>query len=358
MKILLKASRLLILALSALYTLSLLAWRALSWLNAPKLLTGSWPWQLAEMIGAWLYLPLGLLLILSTALRNGRAGAVLAVPLLIFLADYGALYLPRWLRPQPLSAQQALDNGSGLPLRVMSWNALANNTNVDAFVASVDELKPDVIAIQESGTILSAALPERLDGRFPYQEHYPTGTPAGMSILSRYPFLNAQAPQFRRDRESCNCQQVTLDFEGRPVVLINAHPWPAHFQLRWRGRFPLVTDFNARSQNRMFNHILARVEAIQASDTPLLLVGDFNTTEGQYNYRRLRRRLSDAFASAGAGPGFTWPHQLRISGVMLPPLLRIDHIYYSDAWLARRTFPGNIEGSDHRYVVADLVLKK
>ncbi len=355
---LLKISRLAILALSTFYALGLLAWRALSWLNAPKLLTTSWPWRLLEMIGVWIYLPLGLLLILTAGLRSGRAGAVLAVPLLLFLVDYGALYLPPSLRFQPRAAQRILASDGGAPLRIMSWNAQSDNTNVDGLVATLERLEPDVVAIQESGLILSASLPERVGERYPYQEHYPTGKASGMAILSRYPFLDAQPPHFREDRESCNCQQVTLDFHGRPVTLISAHPWPGNFSLRWFGPVPLVANFNPNSQNRMFRHILDRVDAQQASGVPLLLVGDFNTTEGQYNYRRLRQRLNDAFASAGSGPGFTWPHQVRISGVTLPPLLRIDHIYHGDGWLVRRAFVGNIAGSDHRFVVADLVLEE
>ena len=357
MKFFLQTGRLAVLTLSALYGLGLLAWRALSWLNAPRLLTNSGPWRLLAMIGVWIYLPLGLLLIVSAALRSGRAGALLVGPLLLFLADYGALYLPRTWRPQPRVAQRALDNHSGTPLRVMSWNAQSDNANVDALVSALERLRPDVVAIQESGIVLSTTLPTRVGERYPYQEHYPTGKASGMAILSRYPLLDAQRPHFRSDRESCNCQQVTLDLNGRPVTLISAHPWPANFQLRWRGPIPIVLGFNPRSQNRMFKHILARVEATQRLGMPLLLVGDFNTTEGQPNYRRLRQRLGDAFASAGVGPGFTWPHQVRINGMMLPPLLRIDHIYYSNAWLVRRAFPGNIAGSDHRYVVADLVLQ-
>ena len=354
----LKISRLAILALSTFYSLGLLAWRALSWLNAPKLLTTSWPSRLLEMIGVWIYLPLGALLILSAALRSGRAGAVLAVPLLLFLVDYGALYLSSSLRSQPRTAQRVLVANQGTPLRVMSWNAQSDNTNVDGLVATLEALRPDVVAIQESGLVLSASLPERVGERYPYQEHHPTGKASGMAILSRHPFLDAQPPHFRDDRESCNCQQVTLDFHGRPVTLISAHPWPGDFSLRWFGPVPVVANFNPNSQNRMFRHILDRVDTQQASGVPLLLVGDFNTTEGQYNYRRLRQRLDDAFASAGVGPGFTWPHQVQVSGVMLPPLLRIDHIYHGDAWLPRRAWVGEIEGSDHRYVVADLVLKE
>jgi endonuclease/exonuclease/phosphatase family metal-dependent hydrolase len=68
-------------------------------------------------------------------------------------------------------------------------------------------------------------------------------------------------------------------------------------------------------------------------------------------------RLHDAFREAGSGMGFTFPASIRSTIRSLPPLLRIDYVWYSDQFSIRRvSVAGDSGTSDHHPVVARLVL--
>nr|WP_309744009.1 MULTISPECIES: hypothetical protein [unclassified Chamaesiphon] len=63
--------------------------------------------------------------------------------------------------------------------------------------------------------------------------------------------------------------------------------------------------------------------------------------------------MNNAFQIAGWGMGMTFP----IAPPVAIPLVRIDHIFYSNHWHARSAWTKAGIGSDHQYLVADLQLK-
>jgi endonuclease/exonuclease/phosphatase (EEP) superfamily protein YafD len=81
-----------------------------------------------------------------------------------------------------------------------------------------------------------------------------------------------------------------------------------------------------------------------------LLVGDFNVGDRHYLYRRLRAGLGDAHRDAGWGLGLTWSLQNRV------PFARIDYVLHDESWGTRSISRQAIPGSDHRALVAELVL--
>lgn len=233
-------------------------------------------------------------------------------------------------------------------LRVMTWNAHFLNKNSDAFFATVAAEQPDLVAIQELGVPLAEAINAELRERYPFQALYPVKTPAGMGILSRYPFVLTTPPDFS-ESSGCNCQIVTLDVAGQTITLINTHPWPPKTGLTGGSTF----EFNTKIQDRLFDQMVARID--QAT-SPLLVMGDLNTMPFQRNYWRLRQRLQDAYIASGVGLAATFPVKRNAQSWLGQPLLRIDYIFYDQAWQSRQTWGGAIAGSDHRYVMADLVL--
>lgn len=239
--------------------------------------------------------------------------------------------------------------GDGQPsLRVMTWNAHFLNKNSAAFFATVAAEQPDLIAIQELGAPLAEAISTQLRERFPYQELYPARSPAGMAILSRYPFVTTTPPDFS-PVSGCNCHLVTIDLAGQVITLINTHPWPPKTGLTGGGTF----EFDTTNQDQIFDQLLRRIE--QAA-SPLLVVGDLNTMPIQANYRRMTQVLQDAYVTSGVGPASTFPVARNNQSWLRQPLLRIDYIFYDQAWQGQKTWVGTIAGSDHRYVMADLVL--
>jgi endonuclease/exonuclease/phosphatase (EEP) superfamily protein YafD len=85
-----------------------------------------------------------------------------------------------------------------------------------------------------------------------------------------------------------------------------------------------------------------------------ILAGDFNATLDHAELRRLLDSgYEDAAAEVGAGLRATWPH-----GRRLPPPVAIDHVL-ADARCGVREFSVHpIPGTDHRAVVAELVLPR
>lgn len=328
---------LLIMAYALLIALLQVLWRT------PAL--GIWWVQLLNVFGLWLYLPLPLCLLLSIVARPRAARLLLAVPLVCFGWEYGALFIPK----------QA--SAAGTPLRVMSWNILYRNQDIDAIARLIRQHHPDVVALQELGESQAAALQPLLEGEYPYQALDPGGT-AGLGVWSRHPIMQRTPAEDRRT--GCSCQRLVLEVQGRPIRLVNAHPVTPQFGWRpWLApggivRIPLPRGFSTGQQEPALDALVA--EAGTGGD-PLIMVGDFNTSDRQPNYWRLRRYLKDAYREAGIGFGLTFPNgNWKVGPYDGPALLRIDYILHSAELAATRAYTAAMPSSDHRAIIADLSL--
>jgi endonuclease/exonuclease/phosphatase (EEP) superfamily protein YafD len=79
---------------------------------------------------------------------------------------------------------------------------------------------------------------------------------------------------------------------------------------------------------------------------PVILAGDFNTTDDSPIFRQAFPDLKDAFSAAGFGFGTTY--------VKHRTWLRIDHILFDSSWECRRCYTSQDVGSGHRAVLAEL----
>jgi endonuclease/exonuclease/phosphatase (EEP) superfamily protein YafD len=134
---------------------------------------------------------------------------------------------------------------------------------------------------------------------------------------------------------SCHCVVVRVAPPRGPVTLLAAHPWPPGIG---------VTGLDTSEVAHTIDVIMRTASKTHAS----LIVGDFNTSDRNYLYRRLRSRYGDSFRDAGAGPGFTYVRK-RL------PLIRIDYVFHSHGWATVSAKTGVMPGSDHRYLSATLV---
>lgn len=165
-------------------------------------------------------------------------------------------------------------------------------------------------------------------------EHY------GNAILSRYPLnfrrgvkLAGRPPFFcREDRAAI---EVNIETDLGNIHIINTH-----LGLGLRERFlqaQLLTS--------------AEWRAAIASDTPFILVGDFNSLPGSRPYRTLNRHLHDVRELIPtAGPVPTFPTRF--------PLLAVDHIFINEAIqplsvIVHRSSLARI-ASDHFPLIAEL----
>lgn len=323
------------------YVVVWLLWRASLYTNLRE---HYWQIEVASVFAAWLYLPVLVLLAAALVTRTKLGLVLLAAPVLIFAADYGGQFTPN---PRAVLADVPGHHG----LQVMTWNAGMSGDGAGELRALLRTAQPDVVVVQEVSSHMSKVLTEELDDLYPYRSFVLPGASTSLGLLSRYPILEEDA---WTDWMGCQCQRVVVDWGGQPITVINAHVWGPVMQLEWVGRLPLLRSFRDAHQRLTFDTLLAMVEA---ESNPVLLAGDFNTTEQQANYRRATKVMRDAFAEGGWGFGFTYPNPTVEFGIGVP-LIRIDHIFYDRNWRAVHTRTRAIAGSDHLSVGTELWLRE
>lgn len=276
------------------------------------------PWFLLGLLPA--------LLIAGLGRRYGLAG-VLGLPTLLIGLFYAPLFLP----------QSNTAIASDTPLKVMSYNVLYRNQTLDQAIDLIQQEQPDILLLQEVTPYIALTFQPALDNLYPGQpSYYAYDLNIGQVVVSRYPIrpLDSFPEQGRT-------QKVLIEIPGGPIQVWNVHPTTP---LAW---------------SRQYRQISQLAEAITAVPGPLIVGGDFNTTEHSITYRLVNQHLNNAHWEAGWGFGFSFPaHTPRVKGLpVVTPMVRIDHIFYSDHFFARqaRTLPDS-GGSDHYPVIAELSL--
>lgn len=306
-----------------LFALGLLGWYLLRWWPGDQL----YPVRFINYFTPWLLL--GLLPGLATALlaRRYRLAIAIALPTLLISLTYAPLFLPR---PQVALAADA-------PLKVMSYNVWARNQKLDEAVAIIQQEQPDILLLQEAYWPLGQNLSNELADLYPNGQTYVAYEPdMGQLIISRYPLTPIEA-SFEKGR----AQKVWAATPGGTIAVWNVHTYQP---MTWR---------------KQYRQIKSLADDVSHTEIPLILGGDFNTTEQAENYRLINQHLSNAHWEAGWGFGFTFPaHNPRYKRIpVLTPMVRIDHIFYSNHFFARSAQTlATSGGSDHLPVMAELSL--
>lgn len=304
------------------FGLGLLVWYPMRWwpgdrFFAVRLVNYFMPWLLAVLFPG---------LVLAVLARRVWLGLTLAVPTLLISLAFAPLFLPR-----PMLAQ-----AGSTPIKVMSYNKLWRNANIHAMEQVIRQEHPDIVLLQEIYPVIVRKLKVRLANDYPDSELYLAYDPyLYQGIISRYPLTPvASEPEHGR------VQKVTVHTPDGPIAVWNVHP---HHPLPW---------------SQQYREIAGLVDDIVAVDDPLIVGGDFNTTDQAETYRMVNQHLSNAHWEAGWGFGFSFPATShRLKGIVpIPSVIRIDHIFYSDHFYALTA--GTVEksgGSDHLPVVAELI---
>ena len=156
------------------------------------------------------------------------------------------------------------------------------------------------------------------------------------AVISRYPLKPLEAsPQKGRS------QKVLVETPYGRIIVINIHT----YIWGWIRRHQQMT--------RLIK------EDVTLTNDPIILGGDFNTSDQSQTYRLVNQYLKNAHWEAGCGFGFTYPSSsFRFKRKFsIPALIRIDHIFYSAHFIPRSARTLNESGgSDHLPVVAEFVL--
>lgn len=275
------------------------------------------PWLLAGLLPG---------LLAACAARRWALAAVFGVSTAVILATYSPLLLPRTARPHPAAGR----------LDVMSYNTWTENHDAGRVARVVMEQKPDVLLLQEVEPDFFARLLARLHNLYGGAALYRAYEPRiQQALISRFPIESDASLSHHGE-----VQRVVLRPPLGPVTVFNVHLQRGD---AWWRRY------------RQLEAILE--EEVLPERGPVILGGDFNAPDQSQPYKLAARWLRNAHWDAGRGFGFTYPspeaHPFDV--VPLPPLVRIDHIFFSRHFVARRA--GTISdsgGSDHLPVFAEI----
>ena len=293
----------------------------------------AWWLHIVNIFMFWVYLPIPFLLLIGWVVPAWRRMTpLLLVPFIGWMIDYGAVLQPKSAPSAPVA------------LRVMTWNIYYENHHGDLVAEAILAADPDVVALQEVAAQGADRLIDRLSPTYPYHSVFPSNAARGFAIFSRYPLSDIREPGL--EPSECRCQRATVDLNGQPVTVFNVHFQTPIFEFTRLGQLPILVGFETERQDEARRALLQQIETL---DTPIILLGDLNTTDRQANYRYLREYLHDAHKEVGFGVGHTWP-----KNPLIGPLIRIDYVMFSDEWQANTLINRRNLVSDHYSLVAEL----
>lgn len=245
---------------------------------------------------------------------------------------------------------------SEVELRVMTYNIRSGNGNLDGTAAAIRQQSPDIVALQEvdvhwaerSGFVDEAtALGDKLGMNVRFAPIYSlpgvsSSAPRrefGVALLSRFPivsFANDSIARLSTQEENPvpsaapGLLHATLDVHGIPVRVFNTH-------LDYR-KEPAVRERQVGEMLRYIGDL----------STPTLVFGDMNAAPDAPELQPLFARLHDAWTGS-PDAGYTYPAE--------QPASRIDYVLVSPQFSVRSIRVPVTDASDHRPVVAELVLR-
>lgn len=259
-----------------------------------------------------------------------KRGWTLAVGLLAVTAVGTAMVAPRALAgvtvPDP-------DAPARPALTVLSFNTYEGKADVDALAALIRETKPDLIALPESaGRFRDKLAPLVPDYRFsPSQERGPDVEGVTAAVRTN---LGDVAVQVDRSTE---VPSVMVSGGGlgtlRFVAVHAVAPTPGAVS-QWRSDLASVGRWCADPQSG-----------------PVIVAGDFNSTLDHSEFRSATTACTDSAEYSGEGLVGTWPSSSpRWLGT------QIDHVLVRGGVAPESVSVRDIPGSDHRAVLARLLL--
>ena len=301
--------------------------------------------ELVDDLEPWAYVPAPALAALGAASgsRNLLAAGLAVAGL------FGLRWGQRFLRAADVSPAER----PPAPLTIMTYNTLAWQREGHDLKRSILAANPDIIGLQEIGPRSARYLADTLHERYPYAHITESPDSSGAAVLSRYPMRDAVA--FRASEKGHWWQRMLIDTPAGPLTYINIHtkiPYLRTTHRRaWLPRIPLA--FHSERRSREVEYLVSLLAKI---DGPVIVCGDFNMTERSADHALLAGTLRDAYQRVGRGFGNTFPRVGSWPRIFPAPwpILRLDYVWYSDAFDVAWAYRGDAGESDHHPIIAGL----
>ena len=260
------------------------------------------------------------------------AAALLRVRLAAAVAALCAVALIVLVAPRALGGPTEAEGPSGPRLRVMTANVYQRPDAVPGLVAIVRRTRPHVLSLQEVTPAVARALEDsQLRRLLPERVQDPRTGGFGSALYARVRLQRGESPVGQTLTVARARVRGAL-----PVELFAVHPRaplrPGNMD-EWEGDLEALPAATPRGAVR-------------------ILAGDFNST---LDHAALRRLLGagyeDSAEQVGSGLRATWPSNRRF-----PPPVTIDHVLADERCGVRSARVVEVPRSDHRAVIAELVL--
>ena len=247
-----------------------------------------------------------------------------------------------------------------LSVRIMTCNAKYGHHDVAALTGDIARYGPDVVLLQDAGGSLNSPLGD-------YFGKWDVRSFGQYVIASRLPLSGAEVRWISLPGEKQPCLRCLLHIGAAAITIYNVHfqsPREGLNAFRTARKRPWYLPEAIQQLGNNAEARLAQARAIRdfvrQEQGPVIVAGDLNSPDTSQVCVTLRDAgLHDAFSEGGKGYGYTYGHfllQHRLPWLQLS-WMRIDHIMMSAQLQSWRCLTGSGNVSDHRPVIADLVLK-
>lgn len=216
------------------------------------------------------------------------------------------------------------------------------------------EENPDILCTQESGW--TDLIKNNTELKYKVRNQ-------GVTLFSKYPFLNQGSINFKNTRGNA---AIWADVKIKETIL---RIYSVHFlsnkitketeelienadlqqKQTWRGLRSIIGKYQ-RSASIRVQQAQEVLQHIQESPYPVVLCGDFNETPVSYLYKTLNENLKDNFKEAGGGIGTTFNGDI--------PGLKLDYILTSkELKIAQHKILKDVDYSDHYPIFSIIELK-
>ena len=245
-------------------------------------------------------------------------------------------------------------------LRLLTYNikagqALQRPQGIEAIGREIVRHRPDVVVMQDADGLLVPRHAAALSAGevFGFAHLHAIGQ---YVVASRFPLRECTPGTMDDGVESHRYLRCTVAAPGGDFTLVTAH------FLSPRGGLVATRTEGLEGRSEWHQNFLGRLAQARAlaadmrnAPRPLVVAGDLNAPEASPVVQvLLATGLRDAFSAAGRGYGFSYGHSMR-AGLSF---LRIDHILVSHDIAVTDSFVGASDASEHRPVIADLVLRR
>ncbi len=261
--------------------------------------------------------------------------ALLAVILLFsrryaLAACFGAFAVANLATIAPLYVGRPSGSATNSPLRrAMLMNVKTQSGRPELVGQAITQHHPDVLVLEEVNEKWLSALSVPLQP-YGYRKAEPREDNFGIAMFSRFPMVHSDIRM--EGAAEVPMVVVELDTPDGPLTVIGIHAVPPAGQ----------------EGTRLRNDQLARLpEIVKQARSPVLLLGDLNTTPWSQCFRSLLQQSALQDSARGRGVQPTWP-------TFMPLLwIPIDHCLHTAGIQISRRRVGQKVGSDHYPLIVD-----